>query len=124
MQTDDDIYREQLIALSKSPMNSGELKNAITHEDHNPLCGDRVTVYLEIKDKKIEQAKFMGKGCLISQVSTDLTIEEIKGKKIDQIQKMKREDVLELLGLDLSISRIKCAMLGLTTIKKALLKVK
>lgn len=120
----DELYREQLLERYKNPLNKGKVIKA-THikEDSNPLCGDTVEISLRIdKQGKVADAKFNGKGCVISQASSDMLMEHIKGKTLQEIQSMTREDILDLIGINLNHTRIKCAMLPLAAIKKAIIE--
>ena len=106
----------------KNPRNSGKIENAsVHHHEYNPLCGDEIELFLVIKDKKIADVKFHGKGCAISQASASLLTDEIKGKNIDDLKNMAKENILELLGISLSPVRLKCALLSLDTLKNSIL---
>ena len=116
------IYQENILDHYKNPRNFGKIKNAsVHHHEYNPLCGDEIELFLVIKDKKVVDVKFNGKGCAISQASASLLSEEIKGKSIDELKKMTKENILELLGITLSPLRLKCALLSLDTLKNSIL---
>lgn len=119
---DKDIYQEYIIELYQNPLNYGKLEDA-THksEVYNATCGDRIELYLKVKNGKIMEAKFGGKGCAISQASASLFTEHIKGRKLDEVLKMGKDDVLKLLKIDLSRNptRIRCALLPLDALRKA-----
>jgi nitrogen fixation NifU-like protein len=89
----------------------------ISYEDENPLCGDRIRMDLAIKDGKIEDVRFSGVGCAISQASASMLCERIVGLSLEDAKKIGREDVLEMLGIELGPVRLKCALLGLKTLK-------
>ncbi len=72
---------------------------------------------LKIKDGKVDDIRFKGKGCAISQASASMLTEVVKGKTLDQIKALGKPDVLELLGIDPGPTRIKCALLGLKVVK-------
>ncbi|MBS3097096.1 SUF system NifU family Fe-S cluster assembly protein [Candidatus Woesearchaeota archaeon] len=116
------MYQENILDHYKNPRNSGKIENAsVHHHEYNPLCGDEIELFLVIKDKKIADVKFHGKGCAISQASASLLTEEIKGKNIEYLKKMTKENILELLGISLSPVRLKCALLSLDTLKNSIL---
>ncbi len=118
-----EIYQEFILELYKNPINFGKIENASMHAgSNNPLCGDRVEIFLKLENGTVADAKFIGSGCAISQASACLLTEEIKGKKLDEISKMQKEDVLRIIKVDLSKnpSRLKCALLSLETVKKAI----
>ena len=115
------IDYQELIERSRTPDNLGELTNPDIHvEDINPLCGDKVEIFVNIKNNVIDEIKFKGSGCSISKVSTDLLLDKIKGKSINDVKNLKNEDILNLLGIDISAMRLKCALLSLVAIKKGI----
>lgn len=119
----DNLYKEQLLEHYKHPNNQGSLENPdIVKEDSNPLCGDIVEIQLKLGEGKIIDAKFKGKGCIITTAAADILLDEIKGKTLEEVNKMTREQMLEFLGIELTTSRVKCAMLPLITIKKAIIE--
>lgn len=117
----EDMYREQIMDHFKNPRNHGELKNAdVTHKESNPLCGDKMQMMLSIKDGKIQDLRFSGSGCAISQASASMLTEIVKGKSVNEIKEMTKEDIFEMVGIHLSVMRVKCAMLSLDTLKNAI----
>jgi nitrogen fixation NifU-like protein len=120
---DEEIYQEFLIELFKNPLNFGTIADAdYKAEMYNTTCGDRVVIYLKVKDGKIIDAKHDGRGCAISQASASLFTEFLKGKTLDEARKMGKDDVMSLIKLDLSRNptRIRCALLPLDALKKAI----
>jgi len=117
----DDLYRDIILDAYKHPRNRGSLDlPQASYEDENPLCGDVIKIDLHIRDGVVEDARFSGHGCAISQASADLLLERIKGQPLDVIQSLTREDVFEELGVEtLTVSRVKCAMLALKVLKAA-----
>ena len=114
----DDLYRDNILDHAKHPRCQGTIENPdATYEDANPLCGDRLRMDFRIRDGRLEQVRFSGTGCSISQASASMLCEAIEGKTLDEIKKLGREDVLEMLGLDLGPVRLKCALLALKTVK-------
>ncbi|KJK10231.1 nitrogen fixation protein NifU [Burkholderiaceae bacterium 16] len=82
-----DLYREVVIDHSRSPRNCRRLTGANrSAEGFNPLCGDRLTLYLKISHGVIEDASFEGSGCAISTASASLMTDAIKGKTEAQAQ--------------------------------------
>ncbi len=81
----DDLYQELILDHNKSPRNRGELENATCKAaGHNPLCGDRVTVFATIEDGIIKEITFDGAGCAISTASASLMTESLKGKTLEE----------------------------------------
>jgi nitrogen fixation protein NifU and related proteins len=116
------IYHEDLLDEAKNPSNYGDLDNPdVTTTEYNASCGDVITVSIKLsKDKKtIEEIKWKGQGCIISQASMSVLSEKIKGFPVSQLKKLTKEEVLEELGLtEISVGRIKCLLLGLNAVQK------
>jgi nitrogen fixation NifU-like protein len=118
----DDFYKEYILDHYRNPRNFGHLEHPDAQaEDLNPLCGDRIHVELAVKDGKIEDVRFTGKGCAISQASMSMLSETLKGERLEDVAKMPKERVLENVGIGISAARMKCAMLGLKVVKTAAL---
>ncbi len=114
----DDLYRELILDHYQHPHNHGEIPDAdISYEDSNPLCGDRIRIDLKIRNNVVEDVKFNGRGCAISQASASMLTDELMGKSLDEIKKLDKQFVLDLLGVPLGPVRIKCALLPLKVIK-------
>lgn len=117
----DDLYRENILEHYKHPHNYGELDSAtIVQEEHNPLCGDQLTLYLLVDGDTIKDVRFKGKGCAISQAAASMLTSEIIGKSTDFAKNLDKEFVLELLGIPIGPVRLKCALLSLKTLKAGL----
>ena len=115
-----DIYKDIILDYYRNPRNFGDLPDAnVRAKDSNPLCGDIVEMQLKIEDGRIDDIRFKGKGCAISQSSASMLTELAKGKTLEEVKAMGKRDVLTLLGIDPGPTRIKCAMLGLKVLKLA-----
>lgn len=76
-----ELYRDVILDHNRRPRNFGRIEPCDAHADgHNPLCGDRLTLYVRLKDDRIEDIRFEGKGCAISTASASLMTEAVKGK--------------------------------------------
>ena len=117
----DDLYRDYILEHYRRPHNFGILEDPdARYEGANPLCGDRITMMLGIRDGVVAEVAFTGRGCAISQASASLLTDEIKGKPVDEVATMTPDDVLDLLGIEISPARLKCALLSLDTVSHAL----
>jgi nitrogen fixation protein NifU and related proteins len=116
-----DFYRELILDYYRNPRNFGKLDpHDIDAKDLNPLCGDEVEMQIRVSpDKeKIEEIRFIGKGCAISQASASMLTEMAKGKPLEWVKGLSRDDILKMLGTsDLGPARIKCAMLSVKVLK-------
>lgn len=134
-----DLYQELILDHNRRPRNFGRLTDANHHaEGFNPLCGDKLTVYLKLVDGVIESVSFEGTGCAISTASASLMTEALKGKTEQEARSLfeglrallttderKRTAVplgkLEVLaGVREFPVRVKCAMLAWHTLNAAL----
>ena len=132
-----DLYQEVILDHNKRPRNFRALAPATHHADgHNPLCGDKVTVYLDIHDGIIQDIAFQGSGCAISTASASLMTEALKGKPVAEVEHLFEEfhDVVTgvaepsralgklaiLAGVRDYPARVKCATLAWHTLRAAL----
>lgn len=136
-----ELYQEVILDHSRHPRHFGPLEHATHHgQGHNPLCGDRVTVYLMVDaDNRIAEIKFEGRGCAISQASASLMTEMLTGRTVAEAEALMggflhlvkgedasdlNEDDLETLQVMAGVSafpmRVKCATLAWHTMKSAL----
>ena len=134
-----ELYQEILLEHNSKPRNFRALEDATqTAEGYNPLCGDRITLYLNVHDGVIADVAFQGSGCAISRASASMLTQSIKGQTVAKAEEifgafhqMLTEPGLELdydvLG-DLETlsgvvefpTRIKCAVLAWHTLRSAL----
>ena len=92
-----DLYRDVIVDHNRHPRNFGKLDPADAHADgHNPLCGDRLTVYANLEGEHLTDVKFEGTGCAISVASASLLTEAVKGKSKSEVKEL-FEDVHALL---------------------------
>src|SRR5881227_1964724 len=123
----DQMYREVILDHYKNPRGHGLMEDADAQaEGQNPLCGDEVSIYVSFEEDgdTIDEVKFSGRGCAISQAATSMLTEMVKGRSATEVAALPRDELLEEIGIPLTPVRLKCAMLGLTTLKVALHKAK
>jgi nitrogen fixation NifU-like protein len=121
------MYREVILDHYKNPRGHGVIEDADAQaEGLNPLCGDEVTIYVQFDEdgETIDEVKFSGRGCAISQASTSMLMEMVKGRKADEIAALPKEELLEEIGIPLTPIRLKCALHGLGVLKVSLHRAK
>jgi nitrogen fixation protein NifU and related proteins len=84
----EDLYREIILDHYRSPRNRGELPTppAVVAQGHNPLCGDEITVYLQLDGDVVTDVKVAGQGCSISQSSASMMSQAIKGHTVGEVR--------------------------------------
>jgi nitrogen fixation NifU-like protein len=123
----DQLYREVILDHYKNPRGHGLIEDADAEaEGQNPLCGDEVSIYVSFAEDgdTIDEVKFSGRGCAISQAATSMLTEMVKGRSAAQVATLPRDELLDEIGIPLTPVRLKCALLGLSTLKLALHKAK
>jgi nitrogen fixation protein NifU and related proteins len=123
----DQMYREVILDHYQNPRGHGELEGADAHaEGQNPLCGDEVSIFVAFGEDgdTIDEVKFSGRGCAISQAATSMLMEMVKGRSATEVAALPRDELLDEIGIPLTPVRLKCALLGLSTLKLALHKAK
>jgi nitrogen fixation NifU-like protein len=136
----DDLYQSVILDHNKTPRNFHELPPPASHADgHNPLCGDRLTVWVDLEGDIVKDVAFLGNGCAISKASASMMTAAVKGKSraeamalADEFQKLvtgKLEGTAErkalgklqaLAGVSEYPVRVKCASLAWHTLKAAI----
>ena len=133
-----DLYQEVILDHSKNPQNFGILdKYTCTAEGNNPMCGDQLTVYVDVKDDIVSNVSYRARGCAISIASASIMSKTIKGKTVEVVNllfdKFHRlcmgEDIDEdentetlkvFSGVSKFPTRVKCAIMSWHAIKSAL----
>jgi nitrogen fixation protein NifU and related proteins len=117
----DELYRDNILDHYKNPRSHGEIEQADAQaEGMNPLCGDEVSIFVALDGDAIEDIKFRGRGCAISQAATSMLMEMVKGRSAAEVADMSRDELLDEVGIPLTPVRLKCALLGLGVLKVAL----
>lgn len=132
----DNLYQELIIDHGTEPHNFHALTTC-SHdaEGFNPLCGDKVHVYVLLEDNKIKDISFLGKGCAISTASASIMTDAVKGKTLDEVNTLFKQfqgllttdqeqpqtigKLIALSGVKKYPSRVKCATLAWHTLHEA-----
>ena len=134
-----ELYQQVILDHNRDPKNYGEIECNHQAEGYNPLCGDKVKVYLQVEDDRVVDLRFEAAGCAISKASASLMTVALKGKSITEaymlmgefirmitIESEKPPDqdrmgsLVVLAGVREFPSRVKCAGLAWHTFKAAL----
>jgi nitrogen fixation protein NifU and related proteins len=115
----ENFYHQELVDHFKYPKNKKSVPNAnfVAGQD-NPSCGDKIYIEGIIEGDKILDIGFSGVGCVISQATTSMLVDECIGKTIDHILTLTGDDILGMIGLQLGPVRIKCALLSLQVLQE------
>ena len=93
------MYSDKVLDHFRNPRNVGEIEDADgVGSVGNPVCGDMMSIYIKVKDDKIDDIKFRTFGCGAAIATTSMTTELAKGKSLDEAIKITRQDVADELG--------------------------
>jgi nitrogen fixation protein NifU and related proteins len=135
-----ELYQQVILDHNKKPRNFHELETANRKADgHNPLCGDQLTIFLEMENDAVKDVAFVGSGCAISKASASMMTQAVKGKTkaeietiFDEFGRMVRGEMDEeqeenhlgrlkiFAGVREFPARVKCASLSWHTVHAAL----
>ena len=136
--TTEDLSREIILDHYQNPRNRGRLNEpTVANRGHNPLCGDEVELSLLIDDGRVDDIRFSGRGCSISQASASMMTELVKGHTLDEVDSdvksftqtmadrksapVELESELDALqGVKRYPARVKCALLPWTTLRESI----
>jgi nitrogen fixation protein NifU and related proteins len=119
----DSLYREVILDHYKNPRGHGIIDAPdVEAEGQNPLCGDEVSIAVAFDGDTIQDVRFQGRGCAISQAATSMLMDMVRGRTAQEVAALSREDLLDEVGIPLTPVRLKCALLGLGVLKLALHK--
>ncbi len=124
-----DLYQEVILDHNKKPRNFGAMEGASKASGHNPMCGDRVSVYVRMAEGRVAEARFEGNGCAISKASASMMTEVVTGRTREEVRELfadfhemvtgrteadeeKLGKLVVLSGVKEFPSRVKCAMLA------------
>lgn len=131
-----DLYQEVILDHNRRPRNFRTLEEGVKQEGYNPLCGDRLTLYVKLEGDRITDVAFQGSGCAISKASASLMTEALKGKTVGEARELfdRFHDMVTsstdaaapdlgklsvLSGVREYPTRVKCASLAWHTMKAA-----
>lgn len=121
---EDEIYKENILDHFRYPHNFGKLdKYTFKHLENNPVCGDKIEIFVLLKDDIIKDIKFSGSGCAISIASTSMLTDKLKELSLDEAKKTGEKAIIKMLGINLGVVRRKCGLLGLKAILNGINKV-
>ena len=134
-----ELYQEVILDHNRSPRNFGTLEGANRMaEGHNPLCGDRIRIYLQVEQGRIQDIAFQGSGCAISTASASMMTEAVRGKSVAEAEAAferfralltgpgttpsddEMGEMAALAGVRAFPMRVKCATLAWHTLRSAL----
>lgn len=114
------MYSKKVIELFQNPHNVGEIENADgIGEVGNPVCGDMMTLYIRVKDDKIEDIKFKTFGCAAAIATSSMITDLAKGKTLDEAMKISKKDVADALE-GLPPIKMHCSNLAADALKAAI----
>lgn len=134
----DEIYKEVILDHYKNPRNKREMPGAsLTCSRNNPLCGDEITVFVQVEGEKVHEVSFLGQGCSISQSSASMMTEAASGRPLEDVRRLIQDfrgmmsgdldpsedelgDLVALKGVVKYPIRIKCAVLAWDVLQEAL----
>lgn len=114
------MFSEPLLDHFQRPRNAGAMEHADAEaEDENPICGDRLHMWLRIEDEVITEATWQAEGCAPAIAAASVTSELLSGMTIEEARTLDREQIARALG-GLPARKAHAAMLAVSVVKKAL----
>jgi nitrogen fixation NifU-like protein len=116
----DFAYSEKVLDHFQNPRNAGILKDAdFVGEAGNPVCGDRMRLYLKVEGDVVTAARFQTFGCSVAIAASSVLTELVTGRTIDDLKRLRNSDVVDALG-GLPPEKIACSVLAETALQSAL----
>ncbi len=113
-----DLYKETLMDYYRNPRNRGTLEHPMFNSrTYAPTCGDIISMQGVIRDCKLVNVMFDGRGCVISQATASMLSEKVLGMTIEDVLDLNADDILALIGIELGLTRLKCALLPLQVLQ-------
>lgn len=118
------MYQQELLDHYYNPRNRRVLASPdFCSSEHNPSCGDRVSVQGRLHDNFVTELCFQGVGCVISQAAASLVTEKYQNSSVDLILAINQDAMFDLLGMSLGPTRVKCALLVVRALKQGILRI-
>jgi nitrogen fixation NifU-like protein len=113
--------QQNILDHYQHPSHKGALAEYTHHAKvENPLCGDQVEVFLRVSvDGIVEDVGFVGRGCVISQATTDLLLADLLNQPLHGVHQRNLESQLALLGVPIGVTRHRCVLLSLRAVQRA-----
>lgn len=118
------LYQQQIMDHYHFPRHKGILhgQDCLSSDKANPSCGDRVTVFVCVRDNEIYSAQFTGEGCILSLAAADMLLALLQGKSVAAAHAVTAETIKKMIGIPIGPTRIKCILLAFEALKHALMK--
>jgi nitrogen fixation protein NifU and related proteins len=119
---EDELYQDHILDHYDDPYHRGRCDRCThRHEDDNPLCGDVISMELQIDEQgTLKEVYFDGDGCCISQAAASMLVERFDGRSVEDVKKFTAQDMLDLFGARLTPNRQKCCLLPWRVLQAAI----
>lgn len=119
---EEDLYREEILDHYYSSPHRGHIEAPdLTGAGDNPLCGDRICLDVKLDSEgRINEVRFDGEGCAISQAGASMLAEELEGLSLEEARRFEATDIIKRLGISPTSIRVKCGLLGWKVFHRAL----
>jgi nitrogen fixation NifU-like protein len=123
------MYTERLLDHYRHPRNKGRLDvsdasigegQILSAEEYNPLCGDRVTLEVQVEEERVGKVRFDGRGCALCLAAASILTEAIEGRSLSELEDLDQEQFLAELRSSIRPARLKCALLPWMAFRHAL----
>jgi nitrogen fixation protein NifU and related proteins len=115
------IYQGKVLDHAMNPRNRGILEPAdYSYEDAGSVCGDEVRIDVRVKDDRVAEVAFSGRGCAVSQASASVLTELIATMALDDVEALTEDDLLAAIGVHLTPARLECALLSLSVLRASM----
>jgi nitrogen fixation NifU-like protein len=113
-------YNAHLLDHYHHPRNYGRLEDPdLAGEETNPLCGDRIRLEVQVREGRVIEARFEGRGCAISLAAASMLTEMLPGRSLEELRELGAQQMFAALGIAVKRTRLKCALLGLKVFRQA-----